>query len=125
MKRGWQTIGVLLMVCGLAGCATRAPAVSGHAAPFELRLTGTGQVLFEGKAVPPEQLVRRLKSAGATADAAIVIDVPGDIPYPRVTTLTSRLASAGYTKILFKGPRHANVTVQAEGTGLPHAGARP
>ena len=104
---------VLIGVLALTGCATTANSAAKQADTYELRLSPSGTLQFDGKETPVDHLVKQLRSAGATPDSSIVIDIPADTPLSRVTAITGQLASAGYRKIIFKRPRHTEVSVKS------------
>ena len=102
---------VFIIACSGSGCATVMSSSGEGLDTIKLTLTAAGTLLLDGKAVPPERLPARLKSQGATPDTAISIDIPADTPPVQLTSLTSRLATAGFRKIVFKRPRHAAASV--------------
>ena len=101
----------LILACSGIGCATgRATAGDGLDA-IELTLTGSGTLLLDGKAVALERLASKLKSHGATPDTEIRINIPADTSPSQRKSITSRLFSAGFLKVVLRGPRHAEASV--------------
>jgi biopolymer transport protein ExbD len=107
------------------GCVSTPAPDDAPSAAVHLTLTAAGTLMFDGKPVPPERLASTLRNAGATPDTAIDVDIPADTPRSRVATLTGQLASAGYRKVVFKGPRHAKASVQPKPGMAPKNAPQP
>jgi biopolymer transport protein ExbD len=112
-----QTIPCLMLALAIsvAGCATP-PSSAGKPTDeaIVLTLTQEGTLLLNGKATALEHLAKRLRAAGATAETSLTINIPAETPLSSLSTITSRLASAGYRKILFKRPKHTAVSTQTD-----------
>jgi hypothetical protein len=94
------------------GCRTTPSPGSQDPGAIELTLTSSGSILTAGKLTDLDHLARQLHRAGATLDTPITINIPADTPFASVSTITSRLASAGYRRILFKRPKRADASTQ-------------
>jgi biopolymer transport protein ExbD len=116
---------MLALAISMTGCATT-PAVSDHSSDsIALTLTASGTILLNGRETPPDRLAKRLRSAGATLDTPISIDIAADTPLASVSEITRRLASAGYRKILFKRPKHTAVSSQTTRSVAPAPSPQP
>ena len=111
MRYAVTTALALIMVLSGIGCATNGGTSGGGLEVIGLTLTASGTILLDGKAVAPERLPSKLKSLGATADTLISFSIPADTPPVQLKPLVSRLVSAGFPKVVFKGPRHAAASV--------------
>jgi biopolymer transport protein ExbD len=100
-----------LLAFHTAGCLS-ATAPDGAAQALRLTLTASGALLLGETPIPDGQLAAILKKQGATPATAISVEIPAGMPRPRIAALTSQLAAAGYQKVVFKGPRHAETAVQ-------------
>jgi hypothetical protein len=111
MRHIFMTAIALVAALYVSGCTTMPASRGGRTDEFELRLTGSGQLLFDGKALPADQVGKRLRAAGATPDSSIVVEIPADVPRERVTAITGQLLSSGFRKVMLKRPRRTEVTV--------------
>lgn len=116
---------LLVMMLGLTGCATTKTSAGDGADGVILTLTPSGAILLEGKASDLDHLARRLRSSGATPDTPITIDIAAETPLATVSSIASRLASAGYRKILFRRPKHAAASSQSARPPSPLPTAPP
>lgn len=110
-------LSLCLLSLGLAvtgGCVSTA---ASDDAELRLTLTSGGQVLLNGSAVQPGALPGALKAQGIALDTAIRVAIPASAPMDRVKDLSRRLASAGYRRVVFARPQHADVV--ADPPGVP------
>lgn len=106
-------IGCLLLSATLAvgsaclcGCVSTPATGSG---PVHLAMAANGMVVLDGKSIARRNLPHALKSQGISPDTPIVIAIPDSMPMTEVTALTRQLASAGFQRVAFTRPRHADV----------------
>ena len=102
-----------LLVAGIAlGLVSLPACVSPPAAgtdPVHLTMIANGMILFDGKALDRKALAHALKRQGVSADTPLLVAIPESTPMSEVTGLASQLASAGYRRVVFTSPRHADV----------------
>jgi hypothetical protein len=124
MVRGWARSGrsadeedrpmkVRMALGALIAClplcfACSTPGAKDTAAEFvAVTVAADGRVTFRGRDVPPEKLAQALKSAGIPPATRIDVTVPADVPAESLKPLVTRLATAGYRKVLLVRPQHA------------------
>ena len=107
MIRISTVIAAVILLC--AGCV--APNRDSNRT-FELSLSPSGTCSFNRRVLRIDDLPRALKSAGAGKGSIIRVNIPDNIPTQTLRALTSRLASAGYSRVVFSKPRRAAVSVE-------------
>jgi len=94
----------LLAAVTLIGAACFAPG-AGSLRSVELALASGDACTLNGRIVSFRDLPRALKAAGAGRRTVINVKIPSDVPAEALRSLTSRLASAGYSRVVFARPR--------------------
>ncbi len=108
MYRAMRTslVGLLILVfASTGGCVSTTP---DRADGIHLTLTSVGTLMLDGKVVERSALPGALKSCGASPSTPIIVAIPANTSMKVVSALTSQLASAGYTRVAFTRPRHAD-----------------
>ena len=105
------TLAVMLGTIG-TGCTTTPSSATREPEGIELTLTQSGSILADGQATDLDHLTQQLRRAGATLATPITIKIPADTPLTIVSAISSRLASAGYRRILFKRPQRADASTE-------------
>jgi len=118
LKHAGITFCALLTAGYLAGCGIPGSRQSRNGT-FELSVSPEGAVALNGKKIELTELAKPLKAAGATPDTRIMVFIPKNIPKPTMTAIAGNLASAGFRKVVFIGPRHAGSFTKT------HAGTDP
>ena len=118
MKRATITFCALLTAGYIAGCGTPGSNQSGNGT-LGISVSAEGAITLNGKEIELTELSRPLKAAGATPDTRIMVFVPENMPKPTMTAIAGNLASAGFRKVIFIGPRHAGSSTKT------HAGTHP
>ena len=111
MRRMGAAAGSLLAVLLLSGCATQREPAGGDYDTIRLSMLSSGSIMLDGIPVLPQQLGRKLKRMGATPSTCIKIAVPDNAPKAALSELTVQLATAGFRRILFVRPRHADASL--------------
>lgn len=111
MRHVILAVAAVVIISYGTGCATTSRSAGKGLGRIELSLTESGSLILDEKPVAPERLAAALKSYGATPETAILIDIPANTSPTERRLLTSRLATAGFLKVMFKGPRHATATI--------------
>lgn len=100
-------LGILIACLPLCfACST--PGAKDAAGEFvAVTVAADGRITFRGRDVPAEKLAQALKSAGVSPAARIDVTVPADVPAESQKPLVTRLATAGYRRVLLVRPQHA------------------
>jgi len=97
----------LLLAAGLAGCVTDPAASAWAADPLHVTLTPGGMLAVAQRQMDVPTFVRTLQRLGVAPETCIQIGVPDGTATEVLTTLTRPLIAAGYRRVLFTKPRHA------------------
>jgi len=90
---------VLLLALTKIGCNTHSILVS---------VSHDNKIMVDGKRIELSQLAGKLKSMDVKTDTCIKISVPKDKPTSIMSEISRNLASAGFRKVIFVGPTHAD-----------------
>jgi len=99
-----------VFLLGIAGCVSSTLEDTGGGYTLVAILNADGTVTVGNRTVDSKRLVSAIKAAGATRDTAILVRIPADTSKTAIAPLDSQLRTAGFTRILFRGPKHAEVT---------------
>ncbi len=109
----WLLLVLLLLV---AGCGIP----KGKAPPrLDIRYISGNQVIVGDRSVPLAELPAALKAEGATSRTEIAVSVPADASQTAMAAIGSKLATAGFRRIVFMRPRHASASVDDRRTPSP------
>ena len=117
-----------VLLLAVAGCVSSTVESTGGGHSLTLTLNSDGTLTVGGRTVSQDRLVSAVKAAGATRNTSILVSIPANTPPSAIAPIDSKLRTAGYTRILYRGPKHAEAgpagpAGSAPGTpGLP---ARP
>lgn len=100
-----------MLICTLllAGCAT---ANKGGVESVDIAVSSTGFCTLNGRVVRFEELPRKVQDAGAGRRTVIRIAIPESTSAETIRMLSSRLASAGYSRLIFSKPKRADASIK-------------
>jgi hypothetical protein len=101
----------LLLAGGLAGCVTDPAASAWVGGPIRVTLSPGGTLSVAGQQMDAPTLARTLKRRRVLPETCLQIAVPDGTSTPTLTALTQPLIAAGYRRILFTKPRHAETAL--------------
>lgn len=103
----------LLAACaliGAAGCVSTTTEEVGGINAVVAVLNPDGTCTLGNRTVSKTALAKALKSAGVKTDSTLLIKIPAGTPAATLAPIDSQLRSAGFVHILYRGPRHADVS---------------
>ena len=112
MRTGWFVLPVVVAASMLLA-AGGAPAQADSLKQIEINVTSNQSFQVLSDVTDLKHLAKKLKSAGATGDTEVRIQLPGTPTAQFLSETRAVLQKAGYLKILFILPRKTEV-------GLPH-----
>jgi hypothetical protein len=106
LSLNWLFLCLLGVGLALAGGCVSTPISDGM--DLRLAMTPSGMVMLEDQSYGPGTLPAALKSRRVATDTPIFVAIPAEAPMDMVKDLSRRLASAGYRRVLFTRPKHAD-----------------
>lgn len=98
----------VLGIASLTGCVS-SPATDDSGAVHLTLLPGR-RVRFDGKILGYSALPQALQSRDVARGTPLIVEISPTTAKPDMTALASQLASAGYRTMVFRQPRHVDVT---------------
>lgn len=114
-----------VFILTVAGCVSSNMESAGGGYSLTITLNTDSTLTVGSRTVSQDRLVSAVKAAGATRNTSIWVSIPANTPASAIAPIDSKLRTAGYTRILYRGPKHAEAGPAGAAPGTPGLPARP
>jgi biopolymer transport protein ExbD len=104
LRNIFSILALLAATLTMTGCMTTS---SGNpdVTSIQIHLRSDGKFTIDDKTVSLDKLEKTIRKTGATPATTLYINIPATYPMSNLTSLTQRLASAGYRRVFYKRPQ--------------------